>query len=96
MVRVVIMYTADSSHLDAALPELQGIVQTVLREEPDCLGITIHQDVDDPVRFLLFESWTSKAAFTGEHMKTPHIQAFMKRAAAVFTGPPVVTFWQDA
>ncbi|HEX6694334.1 MAG TPA: putative quinol monooxygenase [Longimicrobiales bacterium] len=94
-VRVVIIYTAQPARVTDGLAALQDIVTTVLEHETDCLDITIHQDVDDATKFLLFETWTSKAAFTGEHMKTPHIQAFMQKAASLFTGPPAITFWRD-
>ena len=95
-VRVVIIYTAQPEQVSNGLAALEEIVESVLGLESECLGITIHQDVDDPARILLFETWTSKAAFTGEHMKTPHIQAFMQNAASVFTGPPAISFWRDA
>lgn len=94
-VRVVIIYTAQPDKVAESLSALQDIVSSVLEHEADCLGITIHQDVDDAKKFLLFETWTSKAAFTGEHMRTPHIQAFMQRAASLFMGPPAITFWHD-
>ncbi|HMU61379.1 MAG TPA: putative quinol monooxygenase [Gemmatimonadales bacterium] len=94
-VTVVIIYRAQPGKGTAARAALGSLISTVLAEEPDCLGITTLQDVGDETRFLLYERWTSQAAYTGPHMQTPHIQAFIQGAAAIFAGPPDITFWND-
>jgi quinol monooxygenase YgiN len=94
-VTVVIIYRAQPGKGAAARAALGSLISTVLAEEPDCLGITTLQDVGDGTRFLLYERWTSQAAYTGPHMQTPHIQAFIQGAAAIFAGPPDITFWND-
>jgi quinol monooxygenase YgiN len=91
---VVIHYQAQPGQGAAAHRELAALIATVVREEPDCLGIQLHQDVEDDTRFLLYERWTSREAYSGPHMKTPHIQAFIQKAPAWFAGPPAISFWQ--
>jgi quinol monooxygenase YgiN len=91
---VVIHYQAQPGQGAAARRELAALIATVVREEPECLGIQLHQDLDDETRFLLYETWTSRGAYTGPHMQTPHIHAFIKAAPTLFTGPPAITFWQ--
>jgi quinol monooxygenase YgiN len=94
-VTVVIAYRAQPGKGAQAKAALAPLIQTVLAREPDCLGITTLQDAADDTRFLLYERWTSQAAYTGPHMQTPHIQAFIQGAAAIFAGPPDITFWHD-
>jgi len=94
-VTVVIGYRAQPGKGAAARAALAPLIQTVLAREPDCLGITMLQNAADETRFLLYERWTSQAAYTGPHMQTPHIQAFIQGAAALFAGPPDITFWND-
>jgi quinol monooxygenase YgiN len=94
-VTVVIIYRAQPGKGAAARAALAPLVKTVLATEPDCLGITTLQDAADDTRFLLYERWTSQAAYTGPHMQTPHIKAFIQGAAAIFAGPPDISFWND-
>jgi quinol monooxygenase YgiN len=95
-VTVVITYHAQPGKSAAASKALADLIALVLAGEPDCLGITTLQDATDDRRFLLYERWTSQAAYTGPHMQTPHIQAFIQGAAALFAGPPDISFWNDA
>ena len=94
-VTVVILYRAQPGKGAEARKALGSLIQTVLTMESDCLGITTLQDAADETRFLLYERWTSQAAYTGPHMQTSHIQAFIQGAAALFAGPPDITFWND-
>lgn len=90
---VVIEYQARASEIEAARAALQQLIEVVVREEPNCFGIRLHQGTDDPARILLWEAWTDQAAFTGPHMETPHLTAFRARAPELFIGPPTVSFW---
>jgi len=90
---VVIEYHALPSQAEAARSALQDLIEIVVREEPNCFGIRLHQHHDDPARILLWEAWTDQAAFTGPHMETPHLTAFRERAPELFVGPPSLSFW---
>jgi quinol monooxygenase YgiN len=94
-VTVVIRYRAQPGKGAAARAALAPLIRTVLAREPDCLEITTLQDAADDTQFLLYERWTSQAAYTGPHMQTPHIQAFIQSAATIFAGPPEISFWHD-
>jgi quinol monooxygenase YgiN len=93
-VTVLIVYQAQPGRGDAGLDALARLVATVVAEEPACVGITIHQDVSDPARILLLETWVDKASYVGPHMRTPHIRAFIERAPELFAGPPDISFWE--
>ncbi|MCG8531628.1 MAG: antibiotic biosynthesis monooxygenase [Desulfovibrionales bacterium] len=44
------------------------------RNDKGCLQYDLHQDNDDPSRFLFYEKWESRDLWQ-EHMKTPHLKA---------------------
>ncbi|HEX5003703.1 MAG TPA: putative quinol monooxygenase [Gemmatimonadales bacterium] len=94
-VTVMIIYHAQPGRGAAAGTALAALIATVQEREPDCHGIALLQDVADDTRFLLYERWASQAAYTGPHMRTPHIQAFIRGATDLFTGPPEITFWRE-
>jgi quinol monooxygenase YgiN len=92
---VLIAYHAQPGKAPAARTALAGIIADVLKQEPDCLGIRLLEHTGDDTRFLLYETWTSQAAYVGPHMQTPHIKAFIIAAGALFAGPPDISFWQE-
>lgn len=92
-VMVIISYRAQPGREAQAVRELGDLIATVVREERDCHGIQLYQDEADPTRLLLHELWTSQAAYTGPHLQTPHLKAFIARAPGFLAGPPDITFW---
>ena len=92
-VTVVIEYRARPDRQMLALAELDALVATVVAAEADCFGIQLLQDPADPTRLLLIERWSSQAAYQGPHFETPHLKAFIARAAELFAGPPRIEFW---
>jgi quinol monooxygenase YgiN len=90
---VVIRYQAQPGQSERASTELRALIREVVALEPDCLGIRLHVDAGDATRFLLYERWTSQAAYAGPHMQTPHLGAFIAKAGEVFAGPPVIEYW---
>jgi len=57
---------------------LETLVQAT-RQEPDCITYELHQDLENPDAFYMFERWADAAALHS-HDGSAHIQAF--RAAA--------------
>lgn len=92
-IHVIIRYQAQPGCAATALRELSDLVAVVRAEEPDCTGITIVNSVDDAGRIVLLETWTSREAYAGPHLQTPHIQAFIGRAGSFMAGPPEITYW---
>ncbi len=90
---VVITYKAQPGQGGRTLSELQALIREVVAREPDCGGIRIHHDPDDETRVLLYEQWSSREAYTGPHMQTPHLAAFLARAREFVAGPPTIEFW---
>lgn len=93
-VTVLIQYSARAETADAALEQLKELIAMVVAHEQDCLGIDILRDEDDRANILLYETWTSREAYLGDHMQTPYIRAFIERAPEYFVGPPKISFWR--
>jgi quinol monooxygenase YgiN len=92
-VTVVIDYRARPGNADACRRELTALVAIVVEREPDCHGIELLVDVDDPHRILLVERWSSRAAYFGPHLETPYLNDFRERAAGFVAGPPEIRCW---
>lgn len=91
---VIINCQAQSGQAGVARRELQALIADVVANEPDCLEIQMHQDLDDETRILLHERWTGREAYSGPHMQTPYIRAFMERSSGFLISPPSITFWK--
>lgn len=94
-IHVIIRYRAQPGQAETALRELAALVAVVRREERDCTGIIIVQRDEDPCDFMLLETWTSREAYAGPHLETPHIQAFKARAGGFMAGAPEITYWRE-
>ena len=57
---VVCVLTAKPDKQEDLKKALMNVV-TPSRDESTCLEYRLHQDINDPCKFLLFENWTSKA-----------------------------------
>ncbi len=90
---VLVEYRVRADRVAEALAAISELIETVRAIEPDCAGITMLQDDDDPARINLIEHWPSREAFLGPHMQQPHIQQFIEGASTFLEGPPDITFW---
>ena len=94
-VTVLIEYRALPGEAERAIARLEQLIGTVVREEPDCFGIRLLQDAEDPQRLLLDEQWSSREAYLGPHLQTAYLQEFIVRARDFFSEPPVIQFWRE-
>jgi quinol monooxygenase YgiN len=94
IVTVVIDYRAQPGKRGELRAALATLIRRVVETEEDCLGIEMLEDQDDDSRLLLYERWTSREAYVGRHLQTPHISAFRAQAPAFAAGPPSITFWR--
>jgi quinol monooxygenase YgiN len=93
-VTVLVAYQAQPGAAEIAVRELTELIGTVVAKEPACRGIQLYQDPGDPSRILLWEEWADRAEYVGPHMQTPHLTAFIERAAGFLVGPPDISFWR--
>ena len=94
-VAVLIHYRAKPGMADMAAQELSALIATVASEEPACVSINLHRDLDDPASLMLYERWIDKDSYLGEHMRTPHILSFIERAGGFLAGPPEISIWES-
>ncbi|MEO7359237.1 MAG: antibiotic biosynthesis monooxygenase [Gemmatimonadaceae bacterium] len=92
-VTVVIGYQSQPERSKQLHDELSALIAEVVAREVDCLGIQLLVHADDHTQILLYELWTSREAFTGPHMQTAHIGAFMAKARDFLAGAPSIAFW---
>jgi quinol monooxygenase YgiN len=91
---VAITYQARPDQIENAVRALTNLIATVVATEPDCFGIQLYQDPADPARIFLSEEWTSREAYLGPHLQTPHLLAFKASSGPLFVGPPERSFWR--
>jgi quinol monooxygenase YgiN len=94
-VTVVITCAIRPEMLATAKRELAAVIEIVLADEPACRGIRVHEDPKHPQRLLIVEHWDSEEIFTGPHMQTPHMQAFLKKAEGFLDGAAEFGFWRE-
>jgi quinol monooxygenase YgiN len=94
-VTVVITCAIRPDMLDTAKRELEANIKIVMAHEAACHGIRVHEDSKNPHRLMIIEHWDSEEIFTGPHMQTPHMQAFLKRAEAFLDGVAEFGFWRE-
>ena len=90
---VLVKYKTQPGKDSLALASLKSLVDKV-KAEPHYVNIIIHVDPTDKSNILLYEQWGSGDYFKGEHMKTAHLQQFMKDARLFLAGPPEITYWK--
>lgn len=93
LVTVVITCQIQPGKSTIARQEFSAIIKTVVTSEAACHGIDLLVDPENPDRLLLLEYWDSKEAYTGPHMQTPHMEAFLQRAQTFLAGTPDFGFW---
>jgi quinol monooxygenase YgiN len=72
--------------------DLLAFAGIVRKTEPDCLAIEIAQDMDDPTSLAMIEKWTSRAAYEGPHLQTPHMKSFIEQSGKYFDGSARISF----
>jgi len=72
--------------------ELEALIPTT-RAEPGCVNYDLHRSHDDPASFLFHENWESKAQLD-DHLKRPHLTAFLGKADELLAEPPQILLWE--
>ena len=58
--------------LDDFVDAITTNAEASLRDEPGCLAFDVHQDVETPTRFYLYEIYVDENAFKVAHRSAPH------------------------
>jgi quinol monooxygenase YgiN len=71
--------------------ELLGLIAPTRKEAP-CINYDLHQSRENKAQFLFYENWVSRQDLD-DHLKTPHLQAFLGKSEELLAAPLEVTFW---
>jgi quinol monooxygenase YgiN len=82
---LVVGFEARPGTTDALRAALDDIARASTAEA-GCLEYTLHEDRDDPHRFVLYERWADQAALD-EHDQTAHVHDFVARFPELLAGP---------
>jgi len=62
------------------------------RQESGCLLHSVHEDVENPNRFVFLEHWADRAALDA-HFRVPASGEFAKRLGALAAAPPTLEIY---
>jgi quinol monooxygenase YgiN len=63
----------------------------ITRRESGCLNYDLHQDIEDPSKFIFHENWASKSQFEA-HRAQPHLQEMIAQTDELFAESPMLIF----
>jgi (4S)-4-hydroxy-5-phosphonooxypentane-2,3-dione isomerase len=93
MFTVIVNLTARADRLDEFVAGILTNARASLRDEPGCLRFDVHQQVEEPTRFVLHEIYADGDAFYRAHRSAPHYAAWQEVVArCVVPGSQVNTF----
>ncbi|WP_051697704.1 putative quinol monooxygenase [Prevotella sp. 10(H)] len=72
--KIVAIMTVKPEDVKKILPVFQAVVQGS-QEEEGCIYYNLHQDINDPTKFIMLEEWESQAAIDF-HNNTEHYKTF--------------------
>jgi quinol monooxygenase YgiN len=73
---VIARWTAEPGEEDAVAAALNALVEPS-RVEPGNLSYVVHRDPEDPLRFVIYESYVDEAAYTA-HAESEHFRVHGK------------------
>ena len=63
------------------------------RSESGCINYDLHQSIDEPSLFMLYENWTSKKDLD-EHLAMPYLADFLGKADDLLAEPVGLALYQ--
>ena len=72
---IVAHIRAKTGRVELVRSELEKLIETT-RAEEGCLRYDLHQDNEDPARFLFYENWESRELWQS-HMQNQHLKDYM-------------------
>lgn len=73
---IIAHITAVTDKTELVKSELQKLIPTTLAED-GCIQYDLHQDNEDPTKFVFFENWESRDLWQ-DHMNAPHLASHKK------------------
>lgn len=80
---------AEKEFLDLLMPVIDGV-----RLEPTFINNFLHQDPEDPTRFMVYENWADRDEFFAVQMKRDYRKAYESRLPELLAEPRGVEIWR--
>jgi quinol monooxygenase YgiN len=80
---IVAVIMVDPTKVDAIKLLFKLLIAETL-SEAGCVQYDLHQDNQDPSRFLFFETWATRELWQ-DHMSAPHVKAFQSATDGILT-----------
>lgn len=90
---VITTLQAKPEKAEALKQELINVIEPS-RAEAACIEYRLHQDINDPTQFVLYENWASKEEHAQQFEK-PYIVAFAQKAGDWLAKPYQVVCAQE-
>lgn len=90
----VVYLEVQSEKLEAFLAEARANVQAS-RAEAGVIQFDLLQQIDSPLRFMLYEVYRDEAALEA-HRHTPHFQRWVEKGVPLLTGERVRVMYRQA
>jgi quinol monooxygenase YgiN len=68
-------------------------VEACVENEPGCTLLWVHQDPEDPGRFMLYEQWRDRASFEAS-FESPWRAIYSSATEHLWAEPRVTTVWE--
>lgn len=88
---VVVRLRARAGMEDRVRQELVALLEPTRREE-GCINFDLHQAVDDPGLFLVYENWMGEDDLA-RHFEMPYLRAWVAKADDLLAEPMELTRW---
>jgi len=70
-------------------------VLDAMRHEPTFINTILHQDDEDPTRFMLYETWADRNDFFDIQMKKPYRLEYEHMLPGLLRAPREITFFKS-
>ena len=91
-ITVVAMFLAKPDKIAPVHEALMALVELTRREQ-GCINYDLHQNSDDPRRFVFYENWACMDDLE-KHRESAHLKTLVKQADELFAEPADVTLWE--
>ncbi len=65
-----------------------------MRHEPTFLNAVLHQDLEDPCRLMLYETWADHTDLVDVQVHRPYRRAYMDALPALLAEPRGIELWR--
>ena len=69
-------------------------VLDAMRHEPTFINAVLHEDPEDPTRFMLYETWADRDDLVEVQMRRDYRQAYERRLPAITREPRQARLWR--